>query len=342
MFNNQFLMKSYIFLLCTSLLGISCTSHEADTSTKIEAPIINNGGQQIIFKDNAMKNFFKTDKVNDGALSASYTAPGKIAATVVASVAGASQNVVLFDNPDLASSYTALAQHQTNIHQIQQINIKQKEIELERASDLLNHGAATGRDVLEAQTALASEKSNLANEKAALIQHEADLKQGGFNPEALRRAPVGKAYVICDIPENQISNIHEGAKCDITFSAYPNKTFTGVVEDVADVVDNITRMIKLRVSILGNSELLKAGMFAQASFDLKNTGDNITIGKESLITVDGKDYVFIKIGDGQFERKQIHTGQQIGERLVILNGLKPKDQVVTTGAIQLKGLSFGY
>lgn len=335
-------MKSYIFLLCTSLLGLGCTSHETDTSTKIEPPVISNGGEKIIFKDTAMKSFFKADMVNDGVLSASYTAPGKIAATVVASVAGASQNVVLFDNSDLASSYTALAQHQTNIHQIQQINIKQKEIELERASDLLDHGAATGRDVLEAQTALASEKSNLANEKAALMQQEADLKQGGFNPEALRRASVGKAYLICDIPENQISNIHEGAKCDITFSAYPDKTFTGIVEDVADVVDNITRMIKLRVSVSGNSALLKAGMFALASFDLKNNNANITIGKESLITVDGKDYVFVKTGDGIFERKQIHTGQQIGERLVILDGLKAGDQVVTAGAIQLKGLSFGY
>lgn len=335
-------MKPYIFLLSTSLLWVSCTSQEPDTSTKIEPPIIANEGKTISFKDAVMKKFFKTEKVNDGTLSAIYTAPGKIAATVVASVAGASQNVVLFDNPDLASSYTALAQHQTNIHQIQQINIKQKEIELERASDLLDHGAATGSDVLEAKTALSMEKSNLANEKAALIQHEADLKQGGFNPEALRRAPAGKAYAICDIPENQISNIHEGAKCQIVFSAFPDKTFIGVVEDIADVVDNITRMIKLRVSILGNNELLKAGMFAQATFDLKNTGNNITVGKESLITVDGKDYAFVKTGDGVFERKQIRTGQQIGDRLVILDGLTRTDEVVTSGAIQLKGLSFGY
>ncbi|MEH6308394.1 efflux RND transporter periplasmic adaptor subunit [Olivibacter sp. CPCC 100613] len=335
-------MKPILYLLASAFFWTACSSHEDNKLERIEAPVVTNNGQTISFKDSTMKSFFRTEPVYDGSVTAAYTAPGKIAATVVASIAGASQNVVLFDNPDLASSYTALAQHQTNIHQIQQINIKQKEIELDRASDLLNHGAATGRDVLEAQTALSLEKSNLANEKASLIQYEANLKQGGFDPTALRKAPAGKAYVICDIPENQINNIHEGAACKVMFSAYPDKAFQGQVEDIADVVDNVTRMVKLRISLLDNSSSLKAGMFAQVLFDLKNVGNNITISKESLVTVDGKDYVFIDKGDGFYERKAIKTGQQIGERLVVLQGLEKNDQVVMKGTIQLKGLSFGY
>lgn len=335
-------MKSIFYLLTAAFLWTACTSSEESTMERIEAPIISDHGETIHFKDTTMQNFFQSEVVYDGSITAAYTAPGKIAATVVASVAGASQNVVLFDNPDLASSYTALAQHQTNIYQIQQINLKQKEIELERASDLLHHGAATGRDVLEAQTALALEKSNLANEKASLIQFEANLKQGGFDPSTLRRAPAGKAYVICDIPENQISNIREGAACEIMFSAFPDKTFKGQVEDIADVVDNITRMVKLRVAVLDHNNLLKAGMFAQVSFDLKNVGDQMTVSKESLVTVNGQDYVFIAKGDGVFERRSIKTGQQIGERLVVLTGLEKSDHVVTKGTIQLKGLSFGY
>jgi len=321
---------------------MACSSNQDNKIERVEAPIVSNDGQTITFKDSSMRHFFQTEPVYDGLVSAAYTAPGKVAATVVASVAGASQNVVLFDNPDLASSYTALAQHQTNIHQIQQINLKQKEIELDRASDLLNHGAATGRDVLEAQTALSLERSNLANEKASLIQYEANLKQGGFDPGTLRRAPTGKAYVICDIPENQISNIREGGACYVIFSAYPDKTFRGQIEDIADVVDNVTRMVKLRVSILDNSSLLKAGMFAQVSFDLKNTGNQTTIDKESFVTVDGKDYAFVSKGNGVFERKAIKIGQQMGERLIVLEGLEKNDQVVIKGTIQLKGLSFGY
>lgn len=335
-------MKPILYVIVSTFLWTACASHEDSKLERLEAPILSNNGQTISFKDSTMRHFFQTEPVYDGSVTASYTAPGKIAATVVASVAGASQNVVLFDNPDLAASYTALAQHQTNIHQIQQINLKQKEIELDRASDLLNHGAATGRDVLEAQTALSLEKSNLANEKASLIQYEANLKQGGFDPTALRKAPAGKAYVICDIPENQISNIHEGAACEVLFSAYPDKTFKGQVEDIADVVDNATRMVKLRISLLDNSSLLKAGMFAQVLFDLKNVGNHMTVSKESLVTVDGKDYVFIAAGNGVFKRQTITTGQQIGERLVVLQGLEKNDQVVTKGAIQLKGLSFGY
>ncbi|WP_134088188.1 efflux RND transporter periplasmic adaptor subunit [Olivibacter sp. XZL3] len=335
-------MKPILYLLTSVLLWTACSRGQDSPVERIIAPSVSDNGQYVSFTDSTMRNFFESAPIFDSSMTASYTAPGKIAATVVVSAAGASQNVVLFDNPDLAASYTALAQHQTNIHQIQQINIKQKEIELERASDLLSHGAATGRDVLEAQTALSLEKSNLANEKAALIQYEASLKQGGFDPTALRKAPVGKAYVICDIPENQINAIQEGASCELLFSAFPEKTFKGEVEDIADVIDNVTRMVKLRVSVLDHSSSLKAGMFAQVTFDLKSVGDRLTINKKSLVTVDGKDYVFINKGNGVFERKAIKTGQQIGDHLIVLEGLKKDDEVITKGAIQLKGLSFGY
>jgi len=335
-------MKFILYLLVAAVAWTACSVKEENKEERIVPPTVSDDGRSIAFKDTSMMHFFKVEPVINGAISSTYTAPGKIAATVLASVAGASQNVVLFDNPDLASSYTALAQHQTNIHQIQQINIRQKEIELDRATDLLHHGAATGRDVLEAQTELSLERSNLANEKSSLLQYEANLKQAGFDISSLRKAPVGRAYVICDIPENQITYIQEGTQCQITFSAFPDKIFNGKVEDIADVVDNITRMVKLRVSVLDKDSRLKTSMFAQVSFSLKDVGNNITISKASLITVDGKHYVFAKTADDQFVRKQISAGQQIGDRLIVLDGLHKTDQIVTDGAIQLKGLSFGY
>jgi len=155
--------------------------------------------------------FFHVSKVEQKNIVADFVAPGKIVATVVASHAGASQPIILFDNPELSGNFTQLIQHQINIKRIQQVNIQQKMVEVARYKDLLAHGAATAQDLLNAQTGLSTEQSNLSNEKAAILEHEAILEAAGFHPEVLRSAPVGSVYLTCDIPENQFSNMKEGS-----------------------------------------------------------------------------------------------------------------------------------
>ena len=337
-------MKKIVYLFFPFLLAWAACGGKGKHTTekqKDETPVVSQGGGSITFPDTAGIAYFKTEKLNMGNITANFAAPAKIAATVVSSDEGASQNIILFEDPMLAGSYTQLIQHQININQIQNINIKQKQIELDRVRDLQLHGAATGKDVLDAQMAMSMEQTNLANEKAALIEHEATLKAAGFNPEVLRKAKAGMAYLICDVPENQIEKIDEGETCTISFTAFPNENFTGKIEHVAEVVDNLTRMIKLRVSVNNSSSKLKSGMFATVSFGVSE-GSYISVNKNSLVTVQGRSYVFVKKAPTVFERREVQTGQQINDRVIIYSGLSNSDEVAIQGAMQLKGLSFGY
>src|SRR5690606_30337583 len=280
-------------------------------------------GETISFPDIDNASIFKTENVDSNHITTDLTVLGKVAATVLPSGQGASQNIILFDNPELAGNYMQLIQHQLSISQIQNINIKQKQLELERTKNLHLHGATTGQDLMNAETALSMEQTNLAFEKTALIEHETKLKSGGFNPEVLRKAKVGTAFIICDIPENQINKIKEDQSCSITFSAFPNESFTGKIDAIADIVDPITRMIKMRISINNITNKLKSGMFANVSFDLNpqisdgQKQDFINISKASLVTVQGKHYVFMKKSANNFERREIQIGQQIGDRLIV-------------------------
>lgn len=335
------MIKNLVYIFLSLFLLESCGGKENKTDEKQSEPIVNNNGTSITFPDMETVSFFKTEKVSSSNIEAELNAPGKIAATILQSGEGASQHIVLFDNPELAANYTQLIQHQINISQIQNINIKQKQLELERTKDLNLHGAATGQDLLNAQTALSMEQTNLANERAALIEHETKLKSGGFNPEILRKSKAGMAYIICDIPENQIGKINEGHSCTIVFTAFPNEKFTGKIDAVADMVDNATRMVKVRISIKNATSKLKSGMFANVSFGLSE-GNFISISKTSLVTVQGKHYVFVKKTAKEFERKEIQTGQQIGDRIIVFSGLNNGEEIAIEGVMQLKGLSFGY
>ncbi|MES2519018.1 MAG: efflux RND transporter periplasmic adaptor subunit [Bacteroidota bacterium] len=348
-------MKNNFINLLLSLLLLACGAKENKPIKKENLlPQVKDNGNEIVFPNPKSAVFFETEMIGSSSLNAEIAAPAKVSATVVSSREGASQNIILFEDSELATNYTSLLQHLQNIKQkaviIQQKQaiIARKKVEVNRFEDLLKNGAGTGKDLANAQvdllsadTELALVQNDLANEKTAIIEHETKLKTGGFNPQVLLKSPAGKAFIICDIPENQISRIKEGGNCILQFTAFPNEKFTGKIEDVADMIDQSTRMMKLRVSINNSSQKLKAGMFATVSFGI-NEGKNINISKNSLITVQGRNYVFVKNGTSNFERKEVAIGTQVGDRIVVFNGLSNGAEVAVKGVMQLKGLSFGY
>jgi len=334
-------MKKLIALI-TIVFLISCgKKEETNKAAIVVRPKVSADGKQIVFSDKATADYFEIRDIETSQWFANLSAPARVVATVVPSQETANQNVVLFDDPDLTSSYTALLQHLANINQIQNVTIKQRKIELDRAKDLQQHGAAAGREVLEAETALALEETNLANEKAANMEYEAKLKLGGFDPDALRKATPNTIWVLCDIPENQLDQVDIGNKCMVNFTSFPNEQFVGKIENIGDVVDHITRMVKLRIIITNPKDKLKAGMFGSAKFGLSE-GKFLAVPREALVTVMGKDYVFVKKSDLEFERKAVTTGQQADGNVIIFDGITDDDMVVIKGTMQMKGLSFGY
>lgn len=332
---------SYHLLVLSTLL--SCGGKDLAVTIKTtEKAKVTEGGKIISFPaDTATTNFFTTEKVEISNLKAEYSAPAKVAATIVKSEENNAHNLVLFDNPDLTANYTTFIQHRININQIQNVNIKQKTIELERFKDLAANGAATQRDVLDAQTALSMENTNLQNEKAAITEHEAKLKLAGFNPEALLNAKTGYVWLICDVPESQMNKLKLGNNCSVRVASFPDESFTGKIEAFGDVVDNLTRMIKMRISLFNQDGRMKAGMFAVVSFGVSE-GELLSVPGSAIVTVQGRNYVFLRKSATEFERREVLSGQQINDRIIIYSGLNTGDQVVTHGAMQLKGLSFGY
>jgi len=328
-------------LFISFLIVVACGKKENQNIIHAIKPKVTDNGRLIQISDKKTADFFAAQAIGSSQLYANLTAPARVVATVIPSQENPQQNLVLFDNPELTSTYTQLLQHLANINQIQNVTIKQRKIELDRAKDLQLHGAASGREVLEAQTALALEETNLINEKAANLEHEAKLKLAGFDPNELRRAQPKTVWSLCDLPENQLSKINVGNQCEFSFSSFPNENFKGRIQSIGDVVDFVTRMVKIRIVVINPNGKLKAGMFGIAKFGL-DQGKFLAVPKDALITVMGKDYVFIKNSDTEFERRAVSTGQQANGNVIIFNGLTDQDKVVVKGAMQLKGLSFGY
>ena len=319
-------MKLSFSLFVLALLSVACRDKPKPVVQSIPRPTISADGGRITFPDSVMMRAFTAKPAHAASIRTDFSAPGHVAAMVVRSVENPSERLVLFDDPGLSDNYTAILQHR--------INIQTQRGNLERVKDLEAHGAASGKEVIEART-------QLANEEAAIISDEATLKLAGFDPKALRQSRPNTILVVCEIPENQFGSIRKGLACTLNFTAFPNERFAGLIDNVNDYVDNTTRQIKLRISVANPDGRLKAGMFATVQFGITE-GNFMTVSRDAVVTVQGRDYVFVQTGPQAIERRAVQLGQQRADRVVVQSGLKENDSVVEANVLQLKGLSFGY
>ncbi len=318
-------MKYFPSLLL--LLAFSCQQKPKPTATApVLRPTVSADGNRITMPNARVARDFGTQTTRAEAIRTDVEAPGHVAAMVVKSFENPAEHLVLFDTPELSTNYSNVLQHR--------INIKTQQGNLARVQDLAAHGAASGKDVIDAQTAL-------ANEQAGIIEDEARLKLAGFDPEALYRARPNTVWVVCEVPENQLQNIRRGMGCTLTFASFANERVRGSVADVNDFVDPTTRQIKIRIAVANPGGRLKAGMFATVQFGLTE-GRFLTVPREAVVTVQGRDYVFVRRDSLTFERRAVQLGQERGERVVAFAGIRNGEAVVSANTLQLKGLSFGY
>jgi membrane fusion protein, heavy metal efflux system len=147
--------------------------------------------------------------------------------------------------------------------------------------------------------------------------------------------------VIADVPETEMNQVHHGEPVAITFNSFPDAAYRGRAEAIGDIVDPVTRTVKVRVSVPNERGRLLPGMFARAEFGEEHSSA-IILPLAAVVTVEGKDHVFVEAAPGVFQRREVTLVNSTRTEVVVLRGIVDDDRVVTKGTMLLKGLSFGY
>src|ERR1700739_94475 len=85
------------------------------------------------------------------------------------------------------------------------------------------------------------------------------------SPNPFTISDLSFVWILCDVYENDLSNVHLGEKADIVLKAYADKTFTGVISNIGPVMDPNIRTAKVRIEVR-NPGLMRPGMFVTATF----------------------------------------------------------------------------
>ena len=165
--------------------------------------------------------------------------------------------------------------------------------------------------------------------------------------EALYKvANLTKVWAIFDAYEQQLSNLKEGQKLQISVNAFADESFSGIIDFIDPILDNSARTTEVRVVLDNRDGKLKPGMFVQAEVELEATEDSeISIPKSAVMWTGERSVVYLKTDPNtpQFEMKEVKLGSEIGDSYQILEGLAEGDEVVTNGtftvdaAAQLQG-----
>ncbi len=268
----------------------------------------------------------KTMVIHKGTVLIPVIAPARVVAIISPSMQDSSQKLILFESQEITSLYSQYRQSQTNLERARKNYSRTREM-------YDNHGA-TAKELNEAET-------DVATAQASFEESQGKLRAAGYAPEELERAPVRTAWLISDVPESQLNEVQQGEEVDIYFSAFPEKKYTGHALSIGDVVDPVTRSVKVRVTIPNPNRRFLPGMFARIDFGDPKSGI-ILLPASAVVRVEGKDFVFVATAPGKFERREVVLENTNSDQLIVKSQLSSGEEVVVAGAMLLKGLSFGY
>jgi len=150
-------------------------------------------------------------------------------------------------------------------------------------------------------------------------------------PTLFTIANLGEVWVVCDVFENDLGEVHLEDAAEIHLNAFPDRLFRGKVADISRVLDPTTRSAKVRIVLPNGDGALRPGMFAVAAFRSRKLTDRVVVPSTSIMRLHDRDWVFCKEGDKRFRKIAVQADGLAPDGMQeIRNGLKPGDEVVTS------------
>jgi Cu(I)/Ag(I) efflux system membrane fusion protein len=150
------------------------------------------------------------------------------------------------------------------------------------------------------------------------------------DPSLLVGSQKGRIWIYGKIYENEISLIKTGMTVHVTARSLPGKMFMGKIASIDSVLDEMTRSLKIRVSVLNDKGMLKPNMFVDLLIEAP-LGKRLAVPEEAVMDTGERQIIFVDKGDGVFEKRKVTVGQKADGMVEIISGLKAGEKIVTSG-----------
>jgi cobalt-zinc-cadmium efflux system membrane fusion protein len=153
------------------------------------------------------------------------------------------------------------------------------------------------------------------------------------SPNPFTISDLSNVWILCDVYENDLANVHVGETAEIRLNAYPDKEFTGHIGNVLPVLDPTLRTAKVRIEVR-NPGLMRVGMFVTATFHGQKKETHAVVPATAILHLHDRDWVYVPAGDKKFRRVEITSGNMLpGNMEEVLSGIQPGLQVIQNALV---------
>jgi membrane fusion protein, heavy metal efflux system len=163
--------------------------------------------------------------------------------------------------------------------------------------------------------------------------------QPGATPAPFTVADISTKWIIANVIESDVPYFHLRQPARVKVTAYPDRFFEGKITTIGTAVDPNSHRTFVRDEIKDPDNLLLCGMYGSFVIEtgppLRATAvpDNAVVREG-----DGAMTVFVTTDGRTFVKRIVEIGLRQDGFAQILKGLKPGEQVATTGALLLSNV----
>lgn len=148
-------------------------------------------------------------------------------------------------------------------------------------------------------------------------------------------AGVHDCVLSVDVTEEDIPFVKVGNTVEIVFTACPEKTFTGTVEEIVSTEPSQnTAMVSYPVTVRveGDTSKLYGGMTGDVTFVTDQVTEVLYVSRKAVLQENDAAFVLMRDADGNIGRRAVETGFSDGVHVQIVSGLSAGDRVcIATG-----------
>jgi len=153
------------------------------------------------------------------------------------------------------------------------------------------------------------------------------------SPNPFTISDLSYIWILCDVHENDLPNVHVGETVEIRLNAYPNQLFTGRISNVLPILDPTIRTAKVRIEVR-NPGLMRVGMFVTATFHGLKKETHTVVPASAILHLHDRDWVYIPDGEKKFRRLNVVAGASLpASSQEIVSGVQPGQRVVSNALV---------
>jgi cobalt-zinc-cadmium efflux system membrane fusion protein len=150
----------------------------------------------------------------------------------------------------------------------------------------------------------------------------------GGNPFTI--SDLSSVWILCDVYENDLRNVHVGENAEVTLNAYPDKKFQGRISNIGPILDPNIRTAKVRIQVDNPGSVMRVGMFVTATFRGQSKVEYASVPAAAILHLHDRDWVYVPAGGNKFRRVEVRAGNTLPDKMQeIREGIKPGQQLVS-------------